>query len=61
MQLPTSQKWSYFLQDTPVQCNEEVSTTYPNLIAYATDLEVELDCTIGNIRLWGEIDAPHQY
>jgi hypothetical protein len=38
-----------------------MSVTYLNLIAYATDLEVELDCTICNIWLWGEIDASHCY
>ena len=61
MQSPTSQKWSYFLWDAPAQCDEEMSTAYPNLIAYATDLEAELDCTICNIQLWGEIDMPHRY
>ncbi len=49
MQSPTSQKWSCYLRDTPVQCDEEMSATYPNLIAYATDLEAELECTIHNI------------
>jgi hypothetical protein len=34
MQLPTSQKWSYYLWDAPVQCDEEMTTTYSNLIAY---------------------------
>jgi hypothetical protein len=49
MQSPTSQKWSYFLHDAPAQCDEEMFTTYPNLIAYATNLEAELNCTIHNI------------
>jgi hypothetical protein len=38
MQSPTSQKWRYYLQDTPVQYDEEMSATYSNLIAYATNL-----------------------
>jgi hypothetical protein len=38
-----------------------MSVTYLNLIAYTTDLEVELDCTICDIWLWGEIDASHWY
>jgi hypothetical protein len=29
------------------------------LIAHATDLEAELDCTICNIQLLGEIDMWH--
>jgi hypothetical protein len=49
MQSPTWQKWSNYLRDAPVQCDEDMSVTYLNLIAYATDLEVELDCTICNI------------
>ncbi len=52
MQLPTSQRWSYYLWDTPVQCDKEMSATYLNLISYATDLEAKLDCTIHNIGLW---------
>ncbi len=45
-----------------VQCDEEMmSTTFPNLIAYATNLEAELECTICNIQLLGEIDTPHWY
>jgi hypothetical protein len=59
MQSPTLQKWSYFLQDAPVQYDEEMFAANPNLIVYATDLEAELDCTIHNILLWGEIDTPH--
>jgi hypothetical protein len=61
MQLPTLQKWSYYLRDAPVQCDEEMTATYSNLIAYATNLEAELNCTICNIQLWGEIDASHWY
>jgi hypothetical protein len=61
LQLPTLQKWSSFLQDTPTQCDEDMSTAYPNEIAYVTNLEAELDCTINNIQLWGEIDMPLQY
>jgi hypothetical protein len=34
---------------------------YPNLIAYATNLEAELHCTICNIWLWGKIDMPLWY
>jgi hypothetical protein len=61
MQLPTIQKWSYYLWYTLVQCDEEMSATYLNLIAYTTNLEVELDCTICNIQLWGEIDESQPY
>ena len=61
MQSPTSQRWSYFLCNAPAQCDEEMFTAYPDLIAYATNLEAELDCTICTIQLWGEIDMPHQY
>jgi hypothetical protein len=46
MQSPTSQKWSSFLCNAPAQCDEEMFTAYPDLIAYATNLEAELDCTI---------------
>jgi hypothetical protein len=38
MQSLTWQKWSYYLQDTPFQLDEEMSATYSNLIAYATNL-----------------------
>jgi hypothetical protein len=38
LQSPTLQKWSSFLQDTPTQCDEDMSIAYPNLIAYVTDL-----------------------
>jgi hypothetical protein len=61
LQSPTSQKQSFFLQDSPTQCDEDMSTTYPNLIAYATNLEAALDCTICNMQLWGEIDTPLWY
>jgi hypothetical protein len=30
LQSPTSQKWSFFLQDSPTQCDEDMSTTYPS-------------------------------
>jgi hypothetical protein len=50
-----------FLQDGPTKCEVDMSTVYPNLIAYATKLEAELDCTIHNMWLWGEIDMPLQY
>jgi hypothetical protein len=36
-----------------------MSATYSNLIGYATNLEVELNCTIPNIWLWGEIVVSH--
>jgi hypothetical protein len=49
LQSCTWQKWSFFLQDTPTQCDEGMSTAYPNLIAYATNLEAELNCTIHNM------------
>jgi hypothetical protein len=51
MPLPTSQRWSYFLHDAPAQCDEEMFTPYPDLIAYATDLEAELECTIRNSHM----------
>jgi hypothetical protein len=54
-------EWSYFLHNAPAQCDNEMFTAYPDLIAYAKDLEAGLDCTIHTIRLWGEIDMPHQY
>jgi hypothetical protein len=38
-----------------------MSTAYPDLIAYVTNLEAELDCSICTIWLWGEIDMPHWY
>ena len=57
----TSQKWSFFLQDSPTQCDVGMSSTYPNLIAYATNLEAVLDCTICNMQLRGEIDMPLWY
>jgi hypothetical protein len=50
MQSPTSERWSYFWCNSPAQCHEEMfSTAYPDLIAYATNLEAELDCTICTI------------
>jgi hypothetical protein len=55
MQSPTSQRWSFFLC-APTHCDEEMFVAYPDLIAHATDLEAELDCTICNIQLLGEID-----
>jgi hypothetical protein len=51
LQSPTSQRWSSFLLIGPNQCDEDMSTAYPNLIAYATNLEAELDCTIHNIAM----------
>jgi hypothetical protein len=36
-------------------------TVYPDLIAYVTNLEAELDYTIHNIQVWGEIDMPHSW
>jgi hypothetical protein len=50
----------YFLCNAPAQHDDEMFTAYLDLIAYATDLEAELDCTICTIQLWGEIDVPHQ-
>ncbi len=42
MQSPTSQRWICFLCNTPAQCNDKMSTTYPDLVAYATDFVAEL-------------------
>jgi hypothetical protein len=53
MELP-SERYS-----CPGQCYEEMSSTYPNQIVYAINLEAELDCKIHNIQPWGEIDSPH--
>jgi hypothetical protein len=61
MQSPTSQRWSYFLGNAPAQRDEEMFTTSPDVIAYATHLEAELYCTICTIQLWGEIDTPYWY
>jgi hypothetical protein len=49
IQLPTSQRWSYFLCSTPALHEDEMSIAYPDLIAYATNLEAELDHMICNI------------
>jgi hypothetical protein len=38
-----------------------MSIVYPGLIANATNLEAELNCTIHTIWLWGEIDTPRPY
>jgi hypothetical protein len=35
--------------DDATKCEVDMSTVYSNLIAYATKLEAELDCTICNI------------
>ena len=61
MQSPTSQRWIYFLHNTPAQCDDKMSTPFPDMISYATKLEAELDCTIHTIQLWGEIDTTHWY
>jgi hypothetical protein len=61
LQSPASQKWSFFLQDSPTQGDEDMSTACPDLIAYTTDLEAELDCTLCNMQLWGEINTPLWY
>jgi hypothetical protein len=58
---PTSQRWDSFLWDGPTKCEVDMSTVYPNLIAYATKFEAELNCTICNIWLWGNIDTPLPY
>jgi hypothetical protein len=39
LQSPTSQRWGYFLCNAPAQCDDEMFTAYPDMIAYATDLE----------------------
>jgi hypothetical protein len=50
IQSPTSQRWScYFLCSPPALRDDEMSITYPDLIAYATNLEAELNCTIHTI------------
>jgi hypothetical protein len=61
LQSPTLPRWGSFLWDGPTQCEEDMSTAYPNLIAYTAELEAELNCTIRNTWLWGEIDMPLQY
>jgi hypothetical protein len=61
MQLPISQRWSYFLNNAPAQHDDEMFTAYPDLIAYATDLEAELDCPIHTIQLCEEIYMLHWY
>jgi hypothetical protein len=50
MHSPSLQKCSYLQWDTPVQWDEEMSTDYTNLFAYASNLEAELDCTICHIQ-----------
>jgi hypothetical protein len=49
IQLPTSQRWSYFLHSSPALHDDDISIAYPDLIVYATDLEAELDHTIHTI------------
>jgi hypothetical protein len=48
-QSPTTQRWSYFLDNPPAQHDDEMSIVYPGLIANATNLEAELNCTIHTI------------
>jgi hypothetical protein len=46
IQSPTSQRWNYFLDSPRALRDDELSIAYPDLIAYATDLEAELNCMI---------------
>jgi hypothetical protein len=50
-----------YVSNAPAQCDGQMFTAYPDLIAYATDLEAELEYTIHNIWVCGEIDMPHWY
>jgi hypothetical protein len=49
IQLPTSQRWTYFLHSPPALYDDEMSIAYPDLIVYAPDLEAEFDYMIHTI------------
>jgi hypothetical protein len=51
IQLPTSQRWSYFLCSSPALCDDDMSINYPDLIVFTTNLEAELHCMIHTIHL----------
>jgi hypothetical protein len=55
------QRLSYFLCISPTLHEDEISIAYPDLTAYTTLLEAELDCMICIIWFLGEIITPHQY